>query len=112
MAGAFLGLLQKSKGKHPEKSAPPNDAREGSKYSKTTDVESSSGPEDYDDGEDAVNDDGKDHEKDHEGDAAFDSFADHAGIPDERRASAKAALRRYVKACSRSSSPDMDSDDK
>ena len=109
MAGAFLGLLQKSKGKHPEKSAPPNDATEGSKYSKTTDVETSSGPRGYDDNEDAVNDDGEDHTT--EGDAAFDSFADHAGIPEERRTEAKAALRSYVRACSRKSSPSMDSDD-
>ena len=110
MAGAFLGLLQKSKDKHPEKSAPPNDATEGSKYSKTTDVETSSGPEDYDDGEDGVNDDEKDRAS--EGDAAFDSFADHAGIPEERRDNAKEALRQYVRACSRKSSPSMDEDDK
>jgi len=32
-------------------------------------------------------------------DAAFDSFADAVGIPEEKRASAGAALKQYVRAC-------------
>jgi hypothetical protein len=102
VAGAFLGLLSKSKGRHPEKSAPPNDAVEGSKYSKTTDVETSEGPESYDDDTNGTQDDEADHS------AAFDAFAHHAGIPEEKRSGARAALKLYVKECMRKGDTDED----
>lgn len=96
MAGAFLGLLKKSRGGSPEKSSPPSDAIEGSKYSKATDVETSDGPESYDDDTDGTQDDEQDHS---ESSAAFDAFAHHAGIPDDRKKGAHAALKLFVKGC-------------
>lgn len=77
---AFLGLLTSSKKKAPA-AEPLDDETSGEEYSK-------------------VGDD-LDEEPDEHG-AAFAAFASAAGIPPARQARAQAALKQFIKACTRS----------
>ena len=103
MAGAFLGLLKKSRGdKRPAKpvpKGPPDDDQAGEEYSKVGDVV---GDDEYEN-ETGGDDDEEMAEEPSAHGAAFDSLADALSIPPEKRGRAKAALKAFVKACSGSS---------
>jgi len=95
MAGAFLGLL-KGAGKKPKpKSGPADDEVEGSAYSKV------GVPLD-----DEVGGDEDEGEEPSAHGAAFDSLAETLGIPPEKRARARAALKAFVKGCGASEGGD------
>lgn len=115
---SLLGLLKKSKkGNYksntdgedtpPSKEktgvkAPMDDAVAGEEYSKVGRKEGN-GPDSDTEIEDDMDEDGMGQGHDAAAHAAFDSFADHAGIPAERRRKAQAALKMYVSACHRGS---------
>ena len=105
--GAFLGLLKKTKDKRHGKSPSegrPRDDEAGKEYSKVGDV---AGDDDYSNNElaDAMDDDGGDagdDEMEEEASAhgaAFESLAESIGIPHEKRARARAALKSFVRSC-------------
>ena len=112
--GALLDMLMKKSGPSKEKSpaSKADDATDGAAYSKgktnggdapmPDEMSYDRGEEDADESDDDV---GQDDDDTGEG-AAFDSFADHAGIAPEKRAAAKAALRTYVKIASKSNDTD------
>ena len=111
--GAFAGLLRKSK-KHKSKSdgedpspdsersakEPLDDAVAGEEYSKVG-RKAGDGPDSNPEIEDDSDED--DLGQGHDATAhAFTSFANHAGIPEEKRKKAHAALKMFVKSCTRS----------
>lgn len=73
--GALVALLGLGGGK----SSDPAEAEDGARYSKGEEPDEDDGGGDYD--------------------ADFTAFADAAGIPEARRASAESALRRFVGGC-------------
>ncbi len=110
--GAFLGLL-KSGGKKPKpKGEPVDDEAEGAAYSKSEmgkplgDVVGGKPDE-----ADEADDEAAEAEESSGHGVSFDALANALGIPQEKRASARAALKLFIKSCVRDSKKSVSYED-